>query len=126
MPTDAQVDKALELIQKSGGNYEYFFEKLSSPAWIEPLFRRGRFDHPPRIEPIDKMYRFPSWPEGEYLLRMADVAPKEVAAAIKPVCFASNNPIVHRLLVEIAESCQHRWRKTCRPRNRMGARTGDP
>jgi hypothetical protein len=102
MPTDVQVDKALELIQKSGGNYEYFFEKLSSPAWIEPLAKRGRFDHPPGIERIGNMYRFPPWPEGEYLLRMADVAPQKVAAAIKPVCFASDNHIVHRLLVETA------------------------
>jgi hypothetical protein len=102
MPTDVQVDKALELIQKSGGNYEYFFEKLSSPAWIEPLAKRGRFDHPPGIERIGNMYRFPPWPEGEYLLRMADVDPQKVAAAIKPVCFASNNHIVHRLLVETA------------------------
>jgi len=100
MPTDTQVDRALELIQKSGGNYEYFFEKLSSPSWIEPLAKRGRFDHPPGIERIGNMYRFPPWPEGEYLLRMADVAPEEVAAAIKPVCFASDNHIVHRLLVE--------------------------
>lgn len=102
MPTDVQVDKALELIQKSGGNYEYFFEKLSSPAWIEPLAKRGRFDHPPGIERIGNMYRFPPWPEGEYLLRMADVVPQKVAAAIKPVCFASDNHIVHRLLVETA------------------------
>ncbi|MGD0156651.1 MAG: hypothetical protein ABSB50_11160 [Terracidiphilus sp.] len=102
MPTDVQVEKALELIQKSGGNYEYFFEKLSSPAWIEPLAKRGRFDHPPGIERIGNMYRFPPWPEGQYLLRMADVAPEEVAAVIKPACFASDNHIVHRLLVEIA------------------------
>jgi hypothetical protein len=103
MPTDAQVDKALELIQKSGGNYEYFFEKLTSPSWIEPLSKRGRFDHPPGIEHIGNMYRFPPWPEGEYLLRMADIAPEEVAAAIKVVCFASDNHIVHRLLVKIAQ-----------------------
>ena len=102
MPTDAQVDKALELIQKSGGNYEYFFEKLTSPAWIDPLAKRGRFDHPPGTEHIGNMYRFPPWPEGEYLLRMADVVPEEVAAAIKPACFASDNHIVHRLLVETA------------------------
>lgn len=103
MPTDAQVDKALELIQKSGGNYQYFFEKLTSPSWIEPLAKRGRFDHPPGIERIGNMYRFPPWPEGEYLLRMADIAPERVAEAIKPVCFASDNHIVHRLLVEIAQ-----------------------
>jgi hypothetical protein len=65
MPTDAQVDKALELIQKSGGNHQYFFEKLTSPSWIGPLARRGRFDHPPGIERIGNMYRFLPWPEGE-------------------------------------------------------------
>lgn len=102
MPTDAQVEKALELIQKSGGNYEYFFEKLTSPSWIEPLAKRGRFDHPPTVERIGNMYRFPPWPEGGYLLRMAESAPEEVAAAIKPACFESDNHIVHRLLVEIA------------------------
>jgi hypothetical protein len=103
MPTDAQVDKALELIQKGGGNYQYFFEKLTSPSWIEPLAKRGRFDHPPGIERIGNMYRFPPWPEGEYLLRMAHIAPEEVAAATKAVWFASDNHIVHRLLVEIAQ-----------------------
>jgi hypothetical protein len=103
MPTDAQVDNALELIQKSGGNYQYFFEKLTSPSWIEPLAQRGRFDHPPGVERIGNMYRFPSWPEGEYLLRMADIVPETVAAAIRPLCFTSDNHIVHRLLVEIAQ-----------------------
>ncbi len=103
MPTDAQVDKALELIQKGGGNYEYFFNKLSSPAWIVPLSKRGRFSHPPPIERVDEnMFRYPRWPEGDYLLRMASAAPDEVAAAIEPVCFESNNVLVHLLLIDIA------------------------
>lgn len=103
MPTDAQVDKALELIQKGGGNYEYFFNRLSSPAWIAPLSKRGRFSHPPPIERVDEnMFRYPRWPEGDYLLRMALAAPGEVAAAIEPVCFESNNVLVHLLLVDIA------------------------
>jgi hypothetical protein len=102
MPTDTQVDKALELIHKGGGNYEYFFQKLADPAWIEPLAKRGRFRHPPPIERIGNMYRFPQWPEGEYLLRMAGEAPEAVAAAIEPVCFESDNPLVHQLLIDIA------------------------
>src|SRR5271163_925969 len=102
MPTEAQVDKALELIQKGGGNYEYFFSKLSDPAWIEPLSKRGRFNHPPPIERIGDMFRLPRWPEGDYLLRMAETSPREVAAAIEPVCFESDNPLVHQLLVDIA------------------------
>jgi hypothetical protein len=102
MPTEAQVDKALELIQKGGGNYEYFFGKLSDPAWIGPLSRRGRFKHPPPIERVGNMFRLPRWPEGDYLLRMAEISPNEVAAAIDPVCFESNNPLIHQLLVDIA------------------------
>jgi hypothetical protein len=33
---------------------------------------------------------------------MAETSPGEVAAAIEPVCFESNNPLVHQLLVDIA------------------------
>jgi hypothetical protein len=99
--TDEKVDKALKLIEKGAGNYEYFFFKLQSPAWIEPLSRRGRFRHPPNAERIDNLIRFPRWPEGEYLLRMAPSAPDQVAAAIEPMCFESDNPLVHQLLIEI-------------------------
>ena len=102
MLSEEKVDKALELIGKGAGNYEYFFSKLGSPAWIEPLSRRGRFRHPPAAEHIDNLIRFRRWPEGEYLLRMAVVAPDQVAAAIDPVCFESDNPLVHQVLVEIA------------------------
>lgn len=95
MPTEAQVDRALELIQKSGGNYQYFFEKLSSPAWIEPLEAKGRFDHPPAIERIGTMYRYPRWPEGEYLQRMATRDPEAVAKAIRDAPFKSDKSLVH-------------------------------
>lgn len=102
MVTEERIDKALELIGKGAGNYEYFFSKLGTPEWIEPLSRRGRFRHPPAAEHIENLVRFPRWPEGEYLLRMAAAAPDQVAAAIDPVCFESDNPLVHQLLIEIA------------------------
>jgi hypothetical protein len=103
MPSEAQVDRAIALIQKGGGNYEYFFQQLSNPSWIAPLANRGRFNHPPPLERVSETaYRVPAWPEGQYLLRMAVVAPEEVAAAIGAACFESDNPAVHTLLVEIA------------------------
>lgn len=102
MITEEKVDKALELIGKGAGNYEYFFSKLGSPSWIEPLSRRGRFLHPPATEHIENLVRFPHWPEGEYLLRMVSLAPDQVAAAIDPVCFESDNPLIHQNLVDIA------------------------
>ena len=46
----------------------------------------------------------PAWPEGEYLLRMAAVAPQEVGEAIGESCFESDNPGVHVLLLDIASS----------------------
>jgi len=103
MPSEAQVDRAIALILKGGGNYEYFFQQLSNPSWIAPLAKRGRFDHPPPLERVSATaYRIPAWPEGQYLLRMAVVAPEEVTAAIGTACFESDNPAVHTLLVEIA------------------------
>lgn len=103
MPTKAQVDKAIELIQRGGGNYEYFFGQLSSPSWIAPLAERGRFNHPPALERVsEEAYRIPPWPEGQYLLRMAGTAPEDVEKAIGADCYNSDNPIVHTLLLEIA------------------------
>ena len=104
MPTNDQVDRALELVQRSGGNYQYFFEKLTSPAWIEPLAKRGRFADPPNAERVGDMYRFPRWPEGDYLLRMAPIAPEVVSGVITDECFASDNPLVDLLLIEIGSA----------------------
>lgn len=103
MPSEVQVERAIALIQKGGGNYEYFFQQLSNPNWIAPLAKRGRFNHPPPLERVSNTaYRIPAWPEGQYLLRMAAVAPEQVTAAIGAACFESDNPAVHMLLVEIA------------------------
>jgi hypothetical protein len=103
MPSEVQVERAIALIQKGGGNYEYFFQQLSNPSWIAPLAKRGRFNHPPSLERVSNTaYRIPAWPEGQYLLRMAAVASEEVTAAIGAACFESDNPAVHTLLVEIA------------------------
>ena len=103
MPSESQVDKAMALIEKGGGNYEYFFAALSKPSWIGPLAKRGRFNHPPPLQRVsESAYRIPAWPEGQYLLRMAALAPGEVANAIGPACFTSDNPLVHTNLIEIA------------------------
>lgn len=60
--------------------FGYFFDKLTSAAWLEPLRAEGFFKHPP--EP-DRDYEkgtvsFPPWPESRYLARMAVLAPEEV------------------------------------------------
>jgi hypothetical protein len=95
------VDRALALVAEGGGNYEYFFSQLNSPDWIEPLRQRGRFLHPPDAVSDGQYLRFPGWPEGEYLNRMAAIAPEAVHNALTTTWFASTNHNVHQLLLQI-------------------------
>ena len=82
MVTDEKVEKALALVAKGGGNYEYFFSKLTSPDWIAPLQRRVGS----RILLQDswgQFHSFPPWPEGDYLVRMAPSHPKRYSERSK-------------------------------------------
>jgi len=102
MLSDTIVDRALVLVAEGGGNYEYFFSQLKTPDWIAPLNERGRFSHPPDAISEGGYIRFPGWPEGEYLLRMAAQAPNDVFGVLTAECFASSNNVVHEILVGIA------------------------
>jgi hypothetical protein len=102
MVNEEMVTKALKLVAKGSGNYEHFFGKLTSPDWIEPLKKAERFSHPPPMIVEGTSLRFPPWPEGEYLVRMAPVAPEAVFSAIDDTAYESNNALVHNILLRIA------------------------
>lgn len=102
MVTDELVDRALKILAEGAANYHYFFANLKSPDWIAPLKRRGRFANPPPAEKRSDSIRFPLWPEGEYLLRMAPRSPQEVFEAINDAWHESDNHSVHDLLLRIA------------------------
>src|SRR6266446_1317595 len=102
MVNDEAVDKALEFVAKGGGNYQYLFGKLNSPDWIPPLQKRGRFSHPPSAIVEETSIQFPRWPEGEYLVRMAPLAPDLVFSAIDVKVYESDNHYVHQTLLQIA------------------------
>ncbi len=102
MVTDQIVERALALVAEGGGNYEHFFSQLNSPDWIKPLRERGRFAQPPDAVSDGHYLRFPGWPEGEYLNRMAPIAPEAVHDALAVRCFESNNHTVHQILLQIA------------------------
>jgi hypothetical protein len=70
MPKPEIVERALAAI-KGYAQYEYFFENLDSPAWLEPLAAKGMFKHPQPVEKVDPYIRFPFWPESRYLVRMS-------------------------------------------------------
>ncbi len=78
MPRPEIVQRALEEIRKRPVNYEYFFSRLESPDWIEPLFHAGLFQHPPPPRREGDYISFSVWPESRYLARMARLAPETV------------------------------------------------
>ncbi len=97
-PTQAEVRDVLLKLQ-TDDRQAYFFEKLKSAAWLEPLLKEGVFAKAP--EPIargDRLY-FPPWPAAKYLKNIAAESPDAVASVIAKL--STNNPAVQTDLVEI-------------------------
>lgn len=100
MPDRAAVKKALSLMQRRA-EYEYFFSKLQSPDWLEPLLEEERFTNPPPIVRDGDYIQFPSWPESQYLARVAEKAP-QLAAKVLSSIPATDNARIHLDLLEVA------------------------
>ena len=101
-PTAEQVEKALALLTQPQ-LYRRFFEGLKNPEWIAPLREKKFFSQPPAVERDEARgtIGFRAWPESEFLLRMAPIAPKEVCETILAVP-ATDNFRVHVDFVEAA------------------------
>ena len=96
------VERAVAEISKRRANYEYFFDRLSSPEWIEPLRQRGFFDDPPSLEIDNRGIRAPSWPPSQFLARVAARAPEQVLEVMLAV--DTSNEQVHADFAEAAAS----------------------
>lgn len=74
-----------------------FFNRISTPAWLEPLFVEGFFEHPPEPEHDEEegRTRLWSWPQSKYLSRMAKSAPNEVLGIILAVPETRNSWVHH-------------------------------
>ncbi len=83
--------------------FGYFFDQLTRPEWLEPLFAEGFFKTPPEPEhDADRgTVRLTAWPESRYLSRMAKSAPEQVLAVILQIP-NTRNTRVHLDLVEAA------------------------
>ena len=99
-PTDSQVNAAVALL--CSPNYRaYFFQRLENPNWIIPLKDRGFFADPQATEKVEGGgIRHPYWPASQYLVRMADIAPTEVADVLAGI--ETDNSSVLRDIVDAA------------------------
>lgn len=89
MPSLDTVNRALAAI-KIRADYEYFFENLKSPSWIEPLRQAGLFREPERPIREGQFIQYPAWPPSQYLVRMAALAPQAVADVIQQIPATDN------------------------------------
>ncbi len=97
------IAKALHEIEKGYAQYQYFFDNLSSPAWLEPLRDHGFFRNPPAPVRDGQYISFPLWPESRYLVRMARIPEaQETVLRIALAIPATENSRVHDDLADIA------------------------
>lgn len=103
MPKPESIDRALRAIEKGYAEYSYFFDRLDSPAWLQPLADRGRFKLPPAPIREGQYIRFPDWPESRYLVRMAGIPEaREIVLKIALAIPETENSRVHDDLADIA------------------------
>ena len=123
MPKPETVSKALEQIGKSAANYQYFFDKLSSPEWLAPLAEKGRFKQPPEKQPVEGGVRFPGWPESQYLVRMVKIPSGATAGAADPPCHGRHgqHSRARRSHGDSALAARERCGKTREASTNMGA-----
>ncbi len=103
MPRPEVIKNALHEIRKRAVNYEYFFNELKSPDWIEPLLSEGMFQHPPPLKLEGDYISFPFWPESRYLARMAPLA-SELVLKVALKIPETENIRVHADLADAASA----------------------
>ncbi len=115
-PTDEQLAQ-IEVLAIRPENRAYFFDRLDNPEWVSALADRGFFDGPPDPVPADKpgYVRFPPWPEGRYLARVASAAPDAVASVLDGLS-QSPNPTVTGILLEAAQGLSGEHLRPLAPR----------
>lgn len=99
-PTDEDL-RRLSVLASRPENRAYFFDRLDNPLWVPQLAERGYFSNPPSpVEADEPGYvRFPPWPEGRYLARVAPEVPSAVGEVLRQAG-PSDNPGVTRLLFQ--------------------------
>jgi|GEM_PF-5892011 len=81
---------------------EHFFSKVTSPGWLFHLEALDAFNRLPRNPPAERwseLARWASWPEGQYLERIASERPDDVQRIVLGAPAESDNPLVWRRIV---------------------------
>lgn len=96
----------VKLIRASAANLAYFFSYQKDASWLPFLLKEGFFTEPTppetgTTEEGQTWFRFPNWPESQYLARIAAEAPQQVVEAIERIP-DTPNPRVHEDIIVAA------------------------
>lgn len=99
-PTKEDLKCLTQEIPNNAITHGYFFDRLETPEWLEPLRKRDFFKHPPQPECNEEegTIRFPPWPEAHYLARMAQHKPELVAQIIQEMDDTDNAAVISDLV----------------------------
>lgn len=100
VPTREDVRRA-RAAMKTAADYDYFFDRISSPEWIEPLLEEGLLKEPPSARRESDGIWFPPWAGSRFLARMAGKSPHQVCRAIEAIP-DTDNVSVHEDYVDAA------------------------
>jgi hypothetical protein len=103
-PTAEELDRLAVLCARPE-NRAYFFDRLENPNWVHDLARRGFFANPPAPVPAEEpgYVRFPPWPEGRYLARVAAEAPAAVVSVLQSIPTSENSTVARLLFRTLAD-----------------------
>lgn len=91
-PTEEDIKTLRNNVPNNQVAFSYFFDRLNSPAWLQPLKNVGFFTQPPELEMDEErdIVQIPLWPESRYLARMATKDPETTHEIIMQVPETNN------------------------------------
>src|SRR5215471_7897560 len=98
-PASLEYMRDLEPLLSNDALNEYFFRKLSNPAWLGLLVKAGKFSSVPAPQESQGTISFPFWPQGEYLKKIAPQVPHEVCQVVMQLP-PTRNARVHDCILE--------------------------
>src|ERR1700752_5262092 len=114
MPSADVVAKALERARRSAASHDYFFSRLETPDWLEPLAAAGDFDTPAPVLRGGDNIRFPAWAQASYLFRVSALAPERVEKIAMKVKLGDNERVhvdLARAALNFASPTAAAWAK---------------
>ena len=92
---------------QNGVELDHFFQRISSPVWLEHLRGARWFANPPEPEITGTTMSFPAWIPGQYLERVAAERPVEVLDICRGAAVSSNPRVRYSLLRSAAAMPPH-------------------